>query len=255
MDSIKYNSPNYPPTNAKNTLKEDQQPLGTQFRSYELNSAINYYLLDPFQYSITKFDYNLPDGKQMKGGQNNQGLVYRDVDFDYILPTFTGVKKSANDLTAMDYHRFLANEGYFNPQEGTNNKDLWYYGADQIMHSNKLVGGAPLNVQEVNHIIFPEAQRGGTNSKLLAKYSWTSKVPKKDTTSWESINYTPVDNNQNCEFFNYNRGYTTSSDSFKNQFNNSFEKVYSFDSDYARNIGIISPTSGSMPFAPGTSAF
>ena len=244
MDSINYNSPNYPPVSIQNTLKDDQQPLGTKFKSYELNGAINYYLLDPFQYSITKFDYYLPNGQETKQPQNETGLNYRDVNFDTLLPTFTAVKKSANDVTAMDFHRFLANDGYFNPNEGTDNKDLWYYGANQ----NGLVGGAPLNVQEVPHIIFPEPTRGGTNSQLLAKYSWTSKIAPRDTTSWEAINYTPVDNTQNCEFFNYNRGYTTSSDSFKNQYNNQFDKVYSFDSNYTRGIGISPPDEGSMPY-------
>ena len=62
-NNINYNSPNFPPASVQNTLQEDQQPLGTQFRSYELNRAVNYYLLDPFQYSITKFDYNLPNGE------------------------------------------------------------------------------------------------------------------------------------------------------------------------------------------------
>jgi hypothetical protein len=42
-------------------LVPNQQPLGTQFKSYELNKAVNYYLLDPFQYAITKFDYADPD--------------------------------------------------------------------------------------------------------------------------------------------------------------------------------------------------
>jgi hypothetical protein len=261
---INFNSPNYPPTSVQNTLKEDQPPLGTEFKSYELTGAINYYTLDPFQYSITKFDYYLPNGQPTNTNKdavnsddfkNDPGLIYRNVDFDTILPTFTAVKKSANDVTAMDYHRFLANDGYFNPKEGTDNKDLWYYGADQIAQSHDHVGGAPLNVQEVNHIIFPEAQRGGTNTQNLAKYSWVSKLPQRDTTSWESINYTPVDNSQNCEFFNYNRGYTTSADSFKNQFNNSFNKVYSFDSNYVRDIGILAPKSGSMPYAPGTSSY
>jgi hypothetical protein len=257
------NTQNFPPASVKNTLKEDQQPLGTQFKSYELNGAINYYLLDPFQYSITKFDYRLPDGKQtnqdssVNSGdfQNNPGLIYKNVNFDTLLPAFTATKKSVNDFPAQSYHRFLANDGYFNPQEGKNNTDLWNYGADEIMQKNNLVGGAPLNVQEVNHIIFPEPQRGGTNTQNLAKYSWTSKLPQKDTTSWESINYTPIDNNQNCSFFNFNNGYTSSSDSFKNQFNKSFDKVYSFDSNYCRDIGILGPKSGSMPFASGTSSF
>jgi len=254
---ITYNSPNYPPVSVKNTLTEDQKPLGTQFRSYELNGAVNYYLLDPFQYSITKFDYRLPNGQQTNKNnginqndlKNSPGLIYRSVNFDKLLPAYTAVKKSVNDFPAQDYHRFLANDGYFNPNEGKDNKDLWYYGADEISQKSNLVGGPALNVQEVDHIIFPEPQRGGTNTQNLAKYSWTSKLPMKDTTSWESINYKPVDNNQNCEFFNYNNGYSTSTDSFKNQFNKSFDKVYNFDSEYCRNIGILGPKSGSMPFA------
>ena len=248
-------SPNYPPVSVQNTLSQDQQPLGAKFKSYELNGAINYYLLDPFQYSITKFDYNLPDGQQSNQDsginqndlKNDPGLIYRDVNFDTLLPAFTATKKSVNDFPAQSYHRFLANDGYFNPQESTNNTDLWNYGADQIMQSNNLVGGAPLNVQEVRHIIFPEPQRGGTDTKNLAKYSWVSKLPKRDTSSWEAINYTPVDNSQNCEFFNYNNGYTTSTDSFKIQ-NDSFNKVYSFDSNYVRGIGISPPDEGSMPY-------
>jgi hypothetical protein len=247
MDNNFPNTQNFSPTSVQNTLKEDQQPLGTQFKSYELNGAINYYLLDPFQYSITKFDYRLPDGQYTNESKNNQGLIYKDVDFDTLLPRFTATKKSVNDFPAQSYHRFLANDGYFNPNEGKNNTDLWYYGADQIRQSNNLVGGAPLNVQEVNHIIFPEPQRGGTNTQNLAKYSWTSKLPQRDSTSWESINYTPVDNNQNCSFFNFNNGYTSSADSFKNKFNKSFNNVYLFDSNYCREIGILAPKSGSMP--------
>ena len=90
------NKQNFPPTSVQNTLKEDQQPLGTQFKSYELNGAINYYLLDPFQYSITKFDYRLPNGEQTNQNngtsngtsinsvdfKNDPGLIYRDVNFD-----------------------------------------------------------------------------------------------------------------------------------------------------------------------------
>jgi len=247
------NTQNFPRTSVVNTLESNQKPLGTQFPSYKLNGAINHYLLDPFQYSITKFDYTLPNGKKTNetGGidsinfKNDPGLIYKNVNFDTLLPSFTAEKKSVNDFPAQDYHRFLANEGYFNPQEGKNNSDLWYYGADRGSQPS----GAALNVQEVKHIIFPEPQRGGTDTKNLAKYSWTSKLPKKDTTSWESINYQPVDNTQNCSFFNFNNGYTTSSDSFKNQFNKLFDKVYQFDSNYTRSIGISAPQSGSMPFA------
>lgn len=245
------NTQNFPPKNVSSTLQREQRPLGTNFPSYELNGAINYYLLDPFQYSITKYNYFLPNGQptnenrqsfKQEDFKNDPGLVYPQTDLEVLLPAFTAVKKSVNDFPAQDYHRFLANEGYFNPREGTDNTDLWYYGAGKT-------GGAALNVQEVNHIIFPEAQRGGTDTKNLAKYSWTSAVPKKDTTSWEAINYRPVDNTQNCSFFNYNNGYTTSSDSFKNQYNKSFDKVYRFDSNYTRSIGISAPSSGSMPFA------
>ena len=239
------NQQNFPPTSVKSTIKNEQKPLGTQFPSYRLNSAINHYLLDPFQYSITKFDYYLPDGESTNRPtgvdsndfENDPGLIYRQVDFDTLLPSFTSVKKSVNDFRAQDYHRFMANDGYFNPQEGKDNSDLWYYGAQRPDN----IQGAPLNVQEVRHIIFPEAQRGGTDTKNLAKYSWTSQLPKRDTTSWESNNDRPVDNGQNCQFFNYNNGY-------KNQFDKTFDKVYQFDSNYTRNIGISSPDSGSMPF-------
>ena len=44
------NTQNFPPKSVINTLQRDQRPLGTKFPSYELNGAINYYLLDPFQY-------------------------------------------------------------------------------------------------------------------------------------------------------------------------------------------------------------
>jgi len=252
---IQFNSPNYSSVSVSNTLKADQPPLGSQFKSYELTGAVNHYLLDPFQYSITKFDYNLPDGRPTNSAKdsipssefkNDPGLVYHGVDFETILPAYTAVKKSVNDFSAQDYHRFLANDGYFNPEESVNNTDLWYYGTG---NPNKGPSGAGLNVQEVKHIIFPEAQRGGTDTKNLAKYSWANKNPTPDVSSWEAINYRTVNNNQNCEFFNYNNGYTTSSDSFKNNFNKSFDKAYSFDSNYCRNIGILSPTSGSMPFA------
>ena len=253
--SIKFNSPNYPKTSVRNTLEQDQPPLGSQFQSYELNSAVNYYLLDPFQYSITKFDYYLPDGRatnspsggiSSKDFERDPGLVYRGADLEKLIPAYTAEKKSVNDYRAQDYHRFLANEGYFNPGESTDNSDLWFYGSG---NPNQGPAGAGLNVQETKHIIFPEAQRGGTDTRNLVKYSWSSINPTPDTTSWEAINYRPVNNNQNCEFFNYDNGYTTSSDSFKNNTHRSFGSVYNFDSDYCRSIGIQSPTSGSMPFA------
>lgn len=258
-------------------LSENQPPLGSQFKSYELNSAINYYLLDPFQYSITKFDYSNPDvvpgalplmgrtggtgGTGPNGNcvdinssdfKNDPGLVYKGVNFENLLPAYTAVKKSANDFPAQSYHRFLANDGYFNPMESIDNSDLWYYGADKRFDKSGF-SGAGLNVQEVNHIIFPESQRGGLNSSNLAKYSSTNDYSStlssgqpinnvNNKSSWELMNEYPINNNVNCQFFNYNNNYVNGS-------NVPFNKAYSFDSNYTRYIGISSPTSGSMPFA------
>jgi len=230
-------------SNVSQELDENQQPLGTQFKSYELNKAINFYTLDPFQYSITKFDYRLPGNPTISGAntlavdpsdfKNNPGLVYRDTDFEKLLPSFTQTKKSVNDFPAQSYHRFLAGNGYFNPQESVNNTDLWYYGADDISRINGIGAAGPsVNVQEVNHIIFPEAQRGGLNSNNLAKYSW-SNYTQNNTGSWESENNQIVNNNVNCEFFNFNSN------------NRSHQP---FDSNYCRSIGISAPYSGSMPF-------
>ena len=257
-NSSLYNSPNMVKGTVAEQLVEDQPPLGTQFKSYELNQATNFYTLDPFQYSITKFDYSLPDGQQtasvVSGAnnsaippgdyKNNPGLIYRGVNFEKLLPSYTAIKKSANDFPAQSYHRFMANEGYFNPQESIDNSDLWYYGAaNNARMSSAGIAGAPLNVQEVNHIIFPEPQRGGTNTALLTKYSWSNfTAPKSD--SWEGQNIKSVNNNQNCQFFNYNSGYTT------DRTLQPFDNVYSFDSNYCRNIGISPEYTGSMPFNP-----
>ena len=241
-------------------LEYNQPPLGTQFKSYELNKAINYYTLDPFQYAITKFDFanpnvvpgaleNIPEPKindcatfGQKDYKNDPGLVYKDVNFEKLLPAYTSTLKSVNDFPAQSYHRFLANEGYFNPNESNDNTDLWYYGAASEKFSNIGLMGAPLNVQEVNHIIFPEAQRGGLNSSNLAKYSYSNTPAPKQNISWEARNKYPINNNKNCEFFNYNNTYSNNFDG------RPINNVYSFDSDYCRYIGISSPTSGSMPF-------
>jgi hypothetical protein len=229
------------------------EPLGAQFKSYELNAAINSYLLDPYQYAITKFDYANPavvpgsiEEKNLKALPQNKvdmnGLTYNGVDFETLLPAYTASKKSENDYSAESYHRFLANDGNFNWNEGRDNTDLWYYGASNIARNNNNIAGAPLNVQEVNHIIFPEAQRGGLDSTNLAKYSWSNTSAFTDKTSWEAQNAKAVDNNRNCQFFNYNNTYSTDRNSAP------FDKVYSFDSNYVRKIGISGPTSGSMPF-------
>jgi len=252
-----YNSPNMVKGTVAEQLVEDQPPLGTQFKSYELNQATNFYTLDPFQYSITKFDYGLPNGQRtasVSGAtslavppgdyKNDPGLIYRGVNFEKLLPSYTATKKSVNDFPAQSYHRFMANEGYFNPLESIDNSDLWYYGAaNNARMSSAGIAGAPLNVQEVNHIIFPEPQRGGTNTALLTKYSWSNfTAPKSD--SWEGQNAKSVNNNQNCQFFNYNSGYTT------DRTLQPFDNVYSFDSNYCRSIGISPEYTGSMPFNP-----
>jgi hypothetical protein len=252
LDSSLFNSPNVSKPNGnqvKQQLQQNQQPLGSQFRSYELNKASNYWTLDPFQYSITRFDFNTPsDGlNKVRAGkndfENDPGLVYKDVDFEQLLPAYTSTKRSVNDFPAQSYHRFQANEGYFNPNESNDNHDLWYYGADEIAKRNNQVAGAALNVQEVKHIIFPEPQRGGLDSRNLAKYSWTSTPPARDNESWGSQNKQPVDNSINCDFFNYNSGY-------KIPAHTDVDKVYQFDSDYCRNIAIASPNNGSMPYNP-----
>lgn len=248
--AINFNSPNYNNGTVSEQLNPNQQPLGTQFKSYELNQASNYWTLDPFQYSITKFDYNLPGHQKSQPGvdskdfKNDPGLIYKDVDFEKLLSNYTAEKKSVNDFPAQSYHRFEANNGYFNPQESVNNTDLWYYGSENVASKNGIgVGGAPLNVQEVNHIIFPEPQRGGLDSRNLTKYSW-SNTTTKDSGSWEHQNKVSINNNQNCQFFNYNSGYNID----KN--NQPFDRVYNFDSEYCRNIGINGPYEGSMPFNP-----
>ena len=213
-----------------------QQPLGSRFKSYELTAASNYWTLDPFQYSITKFKFNLPShDPAVETGitvnesdfKNDPGLVYKQVDFEKLLPSYTSEKKSVNDFPAQSYHRFQANEGYFNPNEGTDNTDLWYYGA---------TGGAALNVQEPNHIIFPEPQRGGLNSQSVARYSSVSTTSSRigdSIKSWEEENFIPV--KDHCKLFSYNDRYSADHES-----KNLFDKVYSFDTEYCRSIGILS---------------
>ena len=231
-------------------LQQNQQPLGTQFKSYNLNQAVNYYTLDPFQYSITKFDYNVPGKKPIRSTgkvnpqdyKNDPGLIYKGIDFETLLPAFTQTKKSVNDFPAQSYHRFEANEGYFNPNESTDNTDLWFYGANNLARNNGLnAAGAALNVQEVNHIIFPEPQRGGLNTQNLAKYS-SSNFIEQTGDSWEAKNLVNISNDTNCRFFDYNTGYTS------DRTRQPFENAYVFDSEYCRSIGISGPYEGSMPF-------
>jgi hypothetical protein len=232
----------------------NQDPLGSQFNSYELNSAVNHYLLDPYQYSITKFKYANPNVVPGAIEEENlapinttsdpNGLKYKGINFEELLPAYTASKKSENSYRTADYHRFMANNGFFNPKESLDNSDLWYYGADKISERNFGISGPTLNVQELNHIIFPEPQRGGLNSANLAKYSWENTPEFVDKTSWQAQNSPGINNDENCQFFNYNNSYTLPVAK-----ETPFDKVYSFDSNYTRSIGISSPSSGSMPFA------
>jgi hypothetical protein len=204
--------------------------IGTQFKSHELTKAQTLYTLDPYQYSVTKFNYSLtPNGEEILKNKNNKidGLRYKDADFNKLLPVYTSTKRSVNDFSAQSYHRFNANDGYFNPTPG---KDLWYYGAEAFL-------GPSLNVQDPQKIIFPEPQRGGLNSRQVTRYSTVSSVPAKNTGTWESENSQKVNNEINCQFFNYNSNLQVP-----------FDKVYSFDSIYCRAINIAGPESGSMPF-------
>jgi hypothetical protein len=239
MSVIAYNNLMLPKNVGINVLEQNQPPLGTQFKSYDLNQAVNYYLLDPFQYNITKFNYGLPEQGIRDNTQETNGLIYKDVDIHKLLPIFDYDRNSVNDFTAQSYHRFEANDGYFNPKESIDNSDLWYYGAQKVAVSNGLgIAGATLNVQEVNHIIFPEPQRGGLDTRNISKYSSVNYIPNVSD-SWQSTSGLdlPVNNNERCGFFNYNN----------------FDRdisPYRFDSEYCRNININSPEEGSMPFNP-----
>jgi hypothetical protein len=152
--------------------------LGTQFKDHELTMAMCSYTLSPYQYKVNN---------------NNNGLQYKGVNFDEFLPRNTAVKKSVNDFSAQSYHRFLANDGYFNPNN--DKSDLWY---------NNNTGGAQLNVQDTRHIILEEAQRGGLDTRNLAKYS--------------------------PNYYCYN-----------NRGDSDVDRVYTFDAEYCRQIGINRP--------------
>ena len=254
LQTDSFDSPNIVKRTVKSELQQNQQPLGSQFKSYELNAASNYWTLDPFQYSITKFKYNIPgETKNPAEGlnkvtnydfQNDPGLIYKGVDFEKLLPAYTSTKKSVNDFPSQSYHRFEANDGYFNPYESLDNKDLWYYGADNIAKRNNIgLAGAPLNVQEIKHIVFPEPQRGGLDSRNLTKYSSSNIIQRGDKVSWGAQNFTPVNNDKNCAFFDYNSTYSKPRVPDVN-------KAYSFDSDYCRSIGISGKYEGSMPLNP-----
>jgi len=180
-----------------------ESPIGSQYNGYSLNKAPVNWILDPVQYQVKEINYsgNKPSNYQFE----HTGI-----------PEYTTVKRSVNDLTTQSYRRFQANTGDFNPNEAKDNSDLWYYSTN---------GGASLNVQEYQHIIFPESQRGGLNTKNMVKYSWN-------------------DSNK-CQLFNYNS---------KNNLvpgpglGDSVNNIYSFDSNYVRNVLSSNPREGSMPY-------
>jgi hypothetical protein len=179
-----------------------EQPVGTLYPSYANTKAINEWTLDPMQYSITDFNF----------GSNNGGisnLVYKnEPNFNNLNNIYDLDKRSSKDISALSYSRFLSgNNGDFNPKETTdNNKGLWYYSGN-----NGNVRGADLSVQEPNHIILYESQRGGLNTSNLLKYS--------------------SNKSEYCTLFDYNQRYYPNNQEFSQ---------YTFDPDYCKKIGISS---------------
>jgi len=154
----------------------NNNPLGTQFNSYELNTAINYYLLSPYQYSLNKPLYFTQTGTALDGV--TYGMQYSSTYYDVLLPTDTGAKKSVNDYPSQSYNRFQSGDGEFS----TTNDKLWY-------KEGSINGGVGLNPQETEHIILTENNRGGLNTSQFIKYSL-------DETNCKSIYYnnrTPFD--------------------------------------------------------------
>jgi hypothetical protein len=155
------------------------------------------------QYSITKF--NFKSNKINDSGIS--GLVYKDVDFLILPETYDLDKRSSKDISALSYSRFLSGNGEFNPEQTTdNNKDLWYSTA---------IDGPKLTVQEPNHIILTESQRGGLNTSNLVKYSLLKP--------------------EECVNFNYNQRYH---DLSPEQTTPESWNPYIFDSEYCKKIGI-----------------
>lgn len=141
-------------------------PLGTVFKNYENNKSINYWLLDPIQYPLnTQYNYNISEDFSMES-------LNGSIKLDDLVPLYTTQRKSANDFTSDSYKRFLANDGYFNPNDSS---DLWFNGAEDKPYG----GGASLNVQEVIHIVFPEPQRGGINTKYNDKNIYRNCISEK----------------------------------------------------------------------------
>jgi hypothetical protein len=174
----------------------------SNFNKYTLGESPVNWVLDSVQYQVKPINYSVPT--------DNERFEHTGIS------EYTKTKKSINDLRAQDYHRFQSNEGFFNAREPTDKSDLWYY---------RSTGGPALNVQEYQHIILPESQRGGLNTNQMIKQSWNE--PGR------------------CNQFDYNT---------RNNYNpgaglpDSIGSVYQFDSNYLRSIKTISPREGSMPY-------
>jgi hypothetical protein len=203
-------------------------PLGIKYYSTtELTKATNAWILDPYQYKITQFDFKIP-GKELslKDHTQDPGLNY-NITGD-LRCTNTAVKRSEKDITALSYHQFLSNDGYFNPQQDVfHDSELWYYGASDIRNKTG-IAGPQLTPQRLEHIIFPEAQRGGLNTTILSKYSTVNKPEVISKISWENQNAKVV-NNDVCRFFKFPR---------------QERSVYDFDSNLIRSMDI---GDGTMP--------
>jgi hypothetical protein len=165
------------------------EPIGTIYNSYNTNQAINEWLLDPNQVSITKINYS-----NENDDSGIEGLVYKDVpNFNKLVNIYDLDRKSSKDVSALSYGRFLSGNGYFNPLETTiNNKGLWYYGAN---------GGPALSEQDPYHIILYESQRGGLNTSNLIKYS--SILDDKCTLFNYNERYKRLKNKVNPYIFDY----------------------------------------------------
>ena len=150
------------------------EPLGTLYNTYTTTKAINEWVLDPHQYSITKFKFS----NKLQG--SSEGLIYSDVDLKSFDSEYDLDRRSSKDISALSYRRFTNGNGDFE----IDNKNLWY-------HNN--TGGAKLNVQEPKHIILTESQRGGLNTSNLVKYSSLY--------------------NDTCGNFNYNNRYSSGMES------------------------------------------
>jgi len=186
----------------------------SNYSKFALNQSTNKWILDPVQYQIGHINFN--NGQNFAEGNR----VSENEPFEHtMIPEYTKVRKSTNDFRSQSYRRFEANNGNFNPNEATDNTDLWYYGGD-------LGGGKAHNLQEYQHIILPEVQRGGLNTTNMVKYSWND--------------------SDKCKIFNYN---------VKNNevpgpgLGDSVNNIYSFDSGYTRSIGIQNQREGSMPYS------